>query len=341
MGVQISGLIKSRELEMEELAGKKVAIDAYNTIHQFLSIIRDRFTGEPLRDREGRVTSHLSGLMYRFSNVLKAGIKPVMVFDGKPPEFKKNTIHEREKIKVAAEKKWKEAVEKGEAGYKYAQASSRMTEDILGSSKELLGYLGVPVLQAPSEGEAMCAALCKDGVVDYAASQDYDSLLFGSPRLVRNLSLSGRKKLPRQEVWVEVRPEILELEKVLKELGIDREQLVVIGMLIGTDYNGGVKGVGPKTALKLAKEHKTLEKVLENVEWTDDIDPRKVFDWFMNPPSVERPKIKWEKPMPDKIVKFMVEEHDFSRDRIEKVVSKLEETHEKGAQSSLGSWLKK
>lgn len=341
MGVQISGLIASRQLNMEELAGKKVAIDAFNTIFQFLSIIRDRLTGEPLKDSHGQVTSHLSGIMYRFSNVIEAGIKPVMVFDGKPPAFKRKTREEREQRKQEAEKKWKEAVAKGESAIKYAQAASRFTPDMMQSGKELLGYMGVPILQAPSEGEAMCAALCREKTVDFASSQDYDSLLFGAPKLLRNISVSGRKKLPKQEVWVEVKPEIIELDKALGELGINREQLITIGLLIGTDYNDGVMGVGPKTALKLVREHKTLDGVLKNVEWTDEIDAHELMEWFMNPPTIEKPKIVWGKPQPDKILKFMVDEHDFSRERIEKVVQRIEEAHGKGAQASLGGWLKK
>ncbi len=341
MGVQISDLIKGRELEMEELAGKKVAIDAFNTIFQFLSIIRDRFTGEPLKDSRGRVTSHLSGIIYRFTNMLEAGIKPVMVYDGEYPPFKKSTIKEREERKQEAEKKWKEAVEKGKPAIKYAQAASRLTDEMIESGKKLLGYMGIPFLQAPSEGEAMCAALCKDGTVDFAASQDYDSLLFGAPKLLRNISVSGKRKLPKQEVWIEVKPEVIELEKALKELGINREQLIIIGLLIGTDYNEGVKGVGPKTALKLVKEHEKLGKVLENVNWTDKVDAHEIFNWFTNPPTINKPKIVWEKPQPDKIIKFMVDEHDFSRERIEKVVTRIEEVFGKGAQASLGSWLKK
>lgn len=341
MGVQISDMVKGTEIELEQLAGKKVAIDAFNTIFQFLSIIRDRFTGEPLKDSKGRVTSHLSGIIYRLSKLLESGVKPVMVFDGEPPAFKKSTIAEREERKREAEKKWKDAVKKGEAAIRYAQAASRFTPDMMNSSKELLGYMGIPVLQAPSEGEAACAVLCKDGSVDFASSQDYDSLLFGAPRLLRNISISGRKKLPRQEVWVEVKPELLELQKVLKEIGINREQLITIGLLIGTDYNDGVKGVGPKTALKLVKDNKTLDKVMENVKWSDEVDAHELMEFFLNPPSIEKPKIVWSKPQPEKIIKFMVDEHDFSLDRIEKVVARIEEATGKGAQASLGSWLKK
>ena len=341
MGVQISSLVKKNELEMQSLAGKKVAIDAYNTIYQFLSIIRDHFTGEPLRDSEGRVTSHLSGLMYRFSNVVQAGVKPVMVFDGKPPEFKWQTTQKRADIKKEAQKKWEDAKARGETGIKYAQATSKITPEILESSKELLGYMGVPVVQAPSEGEALCSFLCQEKVVDYAASQDYDALLFGAPKLIRNLSMSGKKKLPGKQQWIEVKPEMLELSEVLRELGINREQLIMMGMLIGTDYNSGVKGIGPKTALKVVKEHKTLDNVLKNVQWTDDIDPQKVFDWFIDPPKGDIPKIEWKSPQPDKIMHFLLDEHGFSRERVEKIISRLEETKKKGAQSSLSGWLKK
>ena len=341
MGVQISGMIQGKEFEMRELAGKRVAIDAFNTIFQFLSIIRDRFTGEPLKDSHGNVTSHLSGIMYRFSSMLEAGVRPVMVFDGKPPAFKRGTQIAREERKQEAEKKWKEAVDAGRPAMKYAQAASRFTPEMMESGKELLGYMGVPVLQAPSEGEAMCATMCRDGIVDFASSQDYDSLLFGAPRLLRNISVSGKRKLPRQEVWVEVKPEIIELDKALRELGISREQLVTIGLLIGTDYNDGVMGVVPKTALKLVKEHKTLDKVLENVKWTDEIDAHEVFDWFMDPPTNEKPEIVWGKPQPDKIMRFMSDEHDFSRERIQKVIDRIEGASGKGAQASLGSWLKK
>jgi flap endonuclease-1 len=340
MGVQISSLVNGREVELTELAGKKVAIDAFNTCFQFISIIRDRFTGEPLRDSSGNITSHLSGLAYRFSNILEAGIKPVMVFDGKPPEFKRKTRQEREERKQEAEKKWKEAVERGESGYKYAQAASRFTPQMVSDAKELLGYMGVPVIQAPSEGEATCAEMCRLGIVDYASSQDYDSLLFGAPRLLRNVSVSGKRKMPNQEVWVEVKPEIIELEKMLAELGIDREQLIIIGLLVGTDYNDGVKGVGPKIALKLVREHKTLDGVLSQVEWKDEVDAHELMEWFLHTTSADNLKVEWAKPQPEKLIKFLVEKHDFSRERVERMVERLTESRLKGAQSSLGAWMK-
>ncbi len=341
MGVNISDLVSGKEIEFSDLAGKKIAIDAFNTLFQFVSIIRDRFTGEPLRDSKGRITSHLSGILYRFSNMLEAGIKPVMVFDGTPPYFKKRTIEERQTAKEIAEKKWKEAVEKGEDAMRYAQASSRLTGEMLDNAKELLEYMGIPWYQAPGEGEAACSVMCKRGDVDYAGSQDFDLLLFGAPRFVKNLSVSGKRKVPKKEVYIDVKPQVIELDDVLKSLGVTHEQLVIIGLLIGTDFNYGVKGVGPKTAVKLVKENKTLEKVLEKVKWTDDVEPKELMDFFLNQKLEEKPKFVWKEPDGKKIMKFMVDEHSFSQERIQKAVEKLQSSYSKVSQSSLGSWLKK
>ncbi|MEM5794618.1 MAG: flap endonuclease-1 [Candidatus Aenigmatarchaeota archaeon] len=340
MGVQLSGLLPSREVELEDLSGKKIAIDAFNTLYQFLSIIRDRMTGEPLRDSKGRITSHLSGLFYRTSNLIEAGIKPVFVFDGKPPEFKKKTIEKREKSKEEARKKWEEALEKGEEAITYAQAAAALTEEMVEDSKKLLEYMGIPWVQALSEGEAQCAYMCKKGSVDFTASQDFDSLLFGSPRLVRNLSITGKRKLPRKEVYIEIKPEIIELNQALEALGIDQKQLITIGILVGTDYAEGIKGVGPKTALKLVKEHKTLEKILKNVEWKAEVDAEEILNFFLKPPVSDKYKIEWKEPNREKIIEFMVEEHDFSRERVEKVVDKLEQAFASGRQTSLKGWFK-
>ena len=340
MGVQISSIIPFREIELVDLSGKKIAVDAFNTIFQFLSIIRDRMTGEPLKDHHGNVTSHLSGLLYRTANLIEAGISPVFVFDGQYPEFKKKTIEEREKIREEARKKWEEAVRKGEKAIKYAQAASKMDEKILESSKKILELMGIPWIQAPSEGEAECSYLCKEGEVFATGSQDSDSLLFGSPRVVRNLSISGRKKLPGKEVYVEVRPQLIELKNVLQELNLTREQLIMAGILIGTDYNEGIKGVGPKTALKLVKEHKTLENLLTAVEFSGEIDIERVYNFFLNPPYTDQYKLQAKEPDREKLIKFMVDEHDFSQERMEKVVDKLHESYNKVKHPSLKGWVK-
>jgi len=344
MGVQISAIIPKSEVELQDLSGRKIAIDAYNILFQFLSIIRQRDTGEPLRDSKGRITSHLSGLFYRTIKLMDAGIKLIYVYDGEPPEFKKKTIEERDLAREEARKKWKKAVREGrkEDIMVYAQAALKITDEMMKESKKILDAMGVPWIQAPSEGEAQCALMCRNGDVDYTGSQDYDALMFSSPRLIRNLSITGKRKLPRQEAYIEIKPEIIELDKVLSSLGITKEQLIILGILVGTDYNPqGIKGIGPKTGLKMVKEHKTLDKVLKQVEWKFDVDANKIYKFFLKPPVSKKYKIEWEQPDRDKLMELMIEEHDFSKVRVENAVNRLMEAKREGTQSRLRDWLKK
>ncbi|NIO44660.1 MAG: flap endonuclease-1 [Candidatus Aenigmarchaeota archaeon] len=336
MGVQISRILPKKEIEIIDLAGKTIGVDAFLWLHQFLSIIRQP-DGTPLKDSKGRITSHLSGIFYRSAKLLEKNIKLVWVFDGKPPGFKELTTEERRTLKKEAHRKWKEALARGDLreARKAAQATSFLTEEMIEESKKLLENMGISVIQAPSEGEAQCSYLCKKGLVYSVASQDNDSLLFNSPRLVRNLSITGRRKLPRQDVYIEVKPELIELKNVLKELGIKREQLIMIGILVGTDYNPGIKGYGPKKALDLVKKEKTLKNILKKIEWDHDVSAEDIYEFFLNPP-VEDIDIEPKTIESDKILKLLVDEHEFSQDRIEKVVKTLTEAK----QTSLGSWLK-
>ncbi len=342
MGVQIAEILPKQELELDKLSGKKIAIDAFNTIFQFLSIIRDRFTGEPLRDSRGKVTSHISGLFYRTSSLLEFGIKPVFVFDGKPPEFKRKTIESRQAIREEARKKWEESVKKGEPAMAYAQAASKLTDEMIDESKNLLGYMGVPWVQAPSEGEAQCAFMNKSNVVFATGSQDSDSLFFGTPRLLRNLSISGRRKVPKKEVYAEIRPELIELEEVLSTLGVTQDQLILTGLLIGTDYNpNGIKGFGPKKSLQFVKENKNLEEFSKKIEWPFETSAQEIFEFFKNPPVTEDYKLEWSAPKSEKLLEFLVDEHNFSLERVQKTVEKIQTSYSKIPQSSLGDWLKK
>jgi flap endonuclease-1 len=343
MGINISDIVKSRELETTALMGRTIVIDAYNWTYQFLSIIRDRFTGEPLRDSKGNITSHLSGLLYRTSRLLEAGITPVYVWDGKPPDLKLAEIEKRIAGREAAKELWKEALKKGdiEKVRTYAQQAVRLTKDMVEEGKKLLNYMGVSCVQAPSEGEAQCAHMCKKGQAWATASQDFDSLAFGSPRLVRNLSITGKRKVPRKEQYVDVKPVMLILEEVLSELGITQEQLVILGILIGTDYNqGGIKGIGPKKALDLVKKEKTFEAVMKAVEgrWEHEADPGKIFEFFKSP-KVEDIEISKEKLQPDKLKELMVGEHEFSEERMQKVIDKLSGAAEGQKQTGLGKFL--
>ncbi len=340
MGVSLGKLVadSKKEIDFEYLRGKTIGIDAYNWMYQFLSVIRDRFTGEPLRDPKGKITSHLSGLFYRTARLLEAEIIPVYVFDGKPPEWKKRTIEERKKIRQEAEEKWKEAVEKGEEAIKYAQGASRLTDEMIEEAKKLLEAMGVSWVQAPSEGEAQVAYMVKDGQLWAGASQDFDSLLFGSQRLIRNLNITGRKKLPNKQVYVEVKPEIIELKDLFSNLGIDNEQLILIGLLIGTDFNPGVKGYGPLKALELVKKEKTAEKVKAAVNWDFVIPIEALLEFFKTPPS-EDMKIEKNKMDIEKLKKLLVDNHGFAEDRINSISEKLANL-KKSSAASLNKFLK-
>ncbi|MEM0333032.1 MAG: flap endonuclease-1 [Candidatus Aenigmatarchaeota archaeon] len=344
MGVQIGSIVPKKEIELKDLMGKKIAIDAFNALYQFLTIVRDKDTGEPLKDSKGRITSHLSGLFYRTVNFIEEGIKTVYVFDGEPPKFKKLTQEKREELKKEAEEKLKIAIEEGriEDIMKYAQATARLTKELVEDAKKLLDLMGVPYVQAPSEGEMQAAYMAKKGDVWASASQDYDSLLVGSPRLIRNLNLTGRRKLPNKEVYVEIKPELIELEEVLTNLGISREQLIIIGILVGTDYNpNGIENIGPKKALKLVKEKKTLENILKEIEWKFDISPQEIYDFFLNPPVTDNYNLVWREPDEEGLIKFMVEEHNFSEERIKNAIEKIKQAIQKQQQKSLDKWFKK
>jgi flap endonuclease-1 len=339
MGVQISKIVPAKEIELQDLSGKRIGIDALNHCYQFLSIIRDRFTGEPLRDSHGNITSHLSGVLYRTTNLIEAGVKPVYVFDGEVPEFKRKTVEERKMIREEARKKWEEAVSKGEEAKMYAQAAVQFTDEMIEDTKKLLEYMGIPWIEGRSEGEAQLAFMTVKGDIWSSASQDWDSILFGATRLVRNLSITGKRKLPKKEMYIEIKPELIELDKVLSGLGITQKQLIIIGILVGTDYAPGIKGVGPVTALKLVKEQ-SLKKILEKRKWESDVDPEEIVEFFLNPPVTDEYKLDWTQPDKKKIMKFMVDEHDFSAERVEKVIDKLQTTFS-SRQASLKGFLEK
>jgi flap endonuclease-1 len=327
LGVNLRDLVPKTSIRLEDLSGKSMAIDAYNALYQFLAIIRQP-DGTPLKDGSGRITSHLSGLLYRTSNLVELGIKPIYVFDGVPPTLKEAEIKRRMKVKEEALIKYEQALKEGkiEEARMYAQATSRLKDYMAEDSKRLLDLMGIPWVQAPSEGEAQAAHMVKRGDADYCASQDYDSLLFGAPKLVRNVTISGRRKLPGKTVYVEVVPEVVELEQVLKELGITHQQLIDIGILVGTDFNPeGVKGLGPKTALKLIKEYGSLENALPNLKNAEfPADPKKIKEIFLNPKVTDNYKIEWREPDVEGAINFICRERDFSEDRVKKALEKMQ-----------------
>ncbi len=326
MGVQLGDIVRPRKASLEDLSGKVIAFDGHNILYQFLAIIRGR-RGEPLRDREGRVTSHLSGLLYRNSNLVEAGIRVAYVFDGKPHEFKSKTVEGRLAARREAQARYEEALREGrpEEARRYAQQAVTATAPMVEEAKRLLTLMGLPWVQAPGEGEAQSAHMSRRGDVWAAASQDYDSLLFGARRLVRNLSITGRRKLPGRNLYIKIEPEIIELEPLLRGLDITYEQLVDIGILVGTDYNPeGVKGIGPKRALKLIKECGSLQRALIGLqEATFTHPPEEIKGLFLNPPVTDDYRLEWKYPDEEGILEFLCEERDFDKARVMKAIESL------------------
>jgi len=332
MGVAIRDIIAEYKTPVtwESLPGI-AAIDANNALYQFLTIIRQP-DGTPLMDGRGRITSHLSGILFRMANFLEKGIRPVFVFDGKPDELKMATIDKRRKVRDTAGERWREALERGDEAeaYKQARSSTRVDETIIGTSKELLRLMGIPIVQAPGEGEAQASYMVIKGDARYVVSQDYDTLLFGAPTLVRNLTVSGKRKIRGRQITVS--PERIVLTDFLGGLQISREQLIQIGILVGTDFNAGVEGVGAKTGLKLVQKGEFESKLKEKVP---DFDPAPVIDMFLHPPVTDDYALAAGHPDPEGIRKMLCDGYDFSEDRVNKA---MEGFSVKAGQKTLESW---
>ena len=340
MGVDL-GEIPKTPASLADLAGKRFAVDAYNAIYQFLSSIRQP-DGTPLMDSHGSVTGHLTGIFYRNCRLLENGIRPIYVFDGKPPEFKSGELSERKARKTEAEARWKAELEKGnlEEARKAAQQTSRLTQKMAGECKELLGLMGIPVVESPSEGEAQAAQMAIEGSVDAVASQDMDCLLFGAPLLLRNLSVGGRRKLPGRNEYVDVGPEFIELSSALLALGLSREQLVWMGILVGTDFDEGVKGIGPKKALKIVKECESLEEACRKAGAEAQLDEYRVVEsFFLVPPVKSKVSVQFGNINREGLVEFLCAKHDFSEERVRRTCESAEKKmKETGAQTKLGAW---
>ena len=332
MGVALRDIIAEYKTPVtwEALPGI-AAIDANNTLYQFLTIIRQP-DGTPLMDRHGRVTSHLSGILFRIANFMEKGIKPVFVFDGKPTVLKQATIDERRKLRDTAGVKWKEAVERGddEEAYKQARSSTRVDETITSTSKELLRLMGIPVVQAAGEGEAQAAHMVAQGDARYVVSQDYDTLLFGAPTLVRNLTVSGKRKIRGRQITVS--PERIVLSETLAGLQLTREQLIQIGILTGTDFNPGVEGVGAKTGLKIVLKGEFEAKLHDKIP---DFDPAPVMEMFLHPPVTNDYSVAAGHPDAEGIKKMLCDGYDFSEERVNRA---LEGFTAKAGQKTLESW---
>ena len=337
MGIKLGPLLETRPIKMEELTNQKVAIDGYNILYQFLSSIRQA-DGNLLTDSEGRVTSHLSGIFFKLSNLVDNGIKPCIIFDGKPPKLKKRLLEERRLRKIKAEIEWEAAISAGdtETARTKAQQTTRLDKEMLIDSKKLLDLLGIPWFDAPSEGEAQVAYLIESNKVDYGASQDFDTILFGAKNFVRNLTLSNRRKLPKQNKWVAVTPEIIDVDLSLSKLGLSREQLVDVSILMGTDFNSGIDGIGPKRGVKLVQECGNAEKALEKLDKKiDNLD--EIRELFLNP-SVDDFDPVWGIPDSQGLENFLCNDYRFNRDRVMKAIDIYANSKSKARQYTLGDF---
>jgi flap endonuclease-1 len=338
MGLQIGNIISKEDKEISDFKGKTLVVDAFNIIYQFLSTIRQP-DGTPLQDSKGRITSHLSGLFYRNIALLNEGLRLVYVFDGKPPKLKAATHEKRQAAKDIARERY-EAAKQGEdveGMGKYAKQLTGLDAEKIKESKKLLEAMGIAVIQAPSEGEAQASFICKQGDVYAVASQDYDSLMFEAPKLLQNLTLAKKRKTAYGVK--DVKPQIIETKKVLKELELNQDQLICLGILSGTDYNpAGVRGLGPKKSLKFVQEHKTPEAIFKAVEdhekYELEFDWKSVFKEIKDPKIDKNYKIIYPEFDEQKIKEILIK-YDFSEQRIENQLEKLRKVEDSKKQRTL------
>jgi len=344
MGLNIREIIPRKELEVSDLKGKIVCVDAFNILYQFLSTIR-QVDGTPLMDNQKRVTSHLSGIFYRNINLLSEGIRLVYAFDGKPPELKVKTHFKREAGRDVAKERYNQAKQEEDLSgmRRYGSQLIRLEDEMIEESKELLEAMGIVVVQAPGEGEAEAAYLSRRKEVYAAVSQDYDSLLFGAKALIQNLTMARKRRT--LSGWVEIKPEIIELERVLNLLEINLDQLICLGILVGTDYNPkGIPGIGQKRALDIVRRYKQpvlifkgVEEQILNLSGEDRFNWQEIFALF-HKPSVIDAEFKFGKIDEAKIKEILVERHDFSEERVDRQLEKLRDITEKNKQKGLDKW---
>ncbi|MCJ7573856.1 flap endonuclease-1 [Candidatus Bathyarchaeota archaeon] len=338
MGVNLTPIIVKRVVSLDDLRGKSFAVDAFVVLHQFLALIRGR-DGSPLTDSEGRVTSHLVGLAFRTTRLIADyGMRLVFVFDGRPPELKRAEVESRREAREKSEEEYRAAVAVGDYKTAFSKAvmTGRLTSDGIADAKRLLDLLGIPWAQAPSEGEAQAAYIAARGDVWASNSQDYDSLLFGAPRLVRYITIQGEEWLPSKGRARKLEPEIIELEGLLQGIGVTREQLIDLAILIGTDFNQGGRGIGPKTALKLIKSHGSIEGLPPEVvaKLPPDVDAiRRI---YLEPDVTDKYSLEEGGLDEEGLYGFLCGERSFSSERVETMVRRMRRDR---GQSNLSRWM--
>ena len=341
MGVQNLGdLMVKKPVQIEELSGRILTIDALNYIYAFLSVIRQP-DGTPLTDSKMRTTSHLSGLFYRSVNLLESNIKPIFVFDGEPPKLKNDTVKERREQRKEAKERWEAALTAGDivAARKYSKSALAVNDEMIRESKDLLEYMGIAWIQAPSEGEAQAAYMTKKGDAWGTGSQDYDSILFGSPRLIRNIVISGRRKVPGKNIYLRIEPELVDAMESLNSAGVTRDQLIEIALILGTDYNPGIKGIGPKTALKIIRKYGTAEQAIKEKGISMETPYAEVRELFHHPSITDEYQTEPGHLNKDSVIRLLVDEHGFSFERVQAALKRIEEVKKSARPIGLDQWL--
>ncbi len=342
MGCNLRDLASPHNIELEQLSGKRVGVDAFLTAFQFLTTIRDRSPqgdGGPLKSENGKVVSHLMGFLNRTTMLLSKGIKPVFIFDGKPPELKADEIASRRERRMEAERVHKEALAAGDfaLAQKMAQRIMHYSPEMVEETKQLLDLLGVPWVDAKAEGEGQAAVMAALGQLDAVATQDWDALLYGTPVLIRNMMTDGNKQHGRV-----VRAQRIELDELLEEHQLSRSQLIDLAIMIGTDFHPGIRGIGPKTGLKLIKLHGSIEEIcaVKDKEVPHRLD--EIREIFINHPSnkVEAQSLEPGVVDVEGLKKFLQIERQFSQRRMDNALDKLREVGlvRDGGQTSLFSF---
>lgn len=325
-----------RKVPISQLLGRTIAIDASMQIYQFLVAIRHM--GNNLVDDDGNTTSHLSGLLSRTLYFIQAGIKPVYVFDGKPPEMKSGELQKRAERRAEAEKSLEEAIEKGDEEEidRFTRRTVRLDPAQVEECKKLLTLMGIPFVQAPCEAEAECAALCRAKIVDATATEDMDALAHASPILIRHLS---RKNKADDDTVTEINYNVL-----LEQSGLTREEFVDFCILCGCDYCDSIKGIGSHRAYELIKQYHSIEEVIKNIDTEkyplpEDFDFKSARELFFNHEvDLNYSKFTIKKPDEEGLKKYMIEEKSFSESRIEQVIEKLKKAKCGGQQTRMDSF---
>ena len=340
MGNDLIALMEPKEISLKDLASKVLVVDAYNQLYMFLSTIRGP-DGTLLTDSHGKVTSHLVGLFSRFTKLMKENIRFIFVFDGVAPDEKRAEQLRRAKLKEEAVKKFETAKEQEniEEMKKYAARTSRLSKEMVEEAKKLIGALGMPVIQAPGEGEAQAAFMVKQGDAYAVMSQDADALIFEAPRLVKNLTITGRRKVAGAYASRDVPPELITLQENLKRLELSQDQLICMALLTGTDYNyGGIRGIGPKKALALAMKFPPPERLFKEAKWEEHYEQswETLYGLIKHPKVTDEYSIQFKKIDEAQVRKILIEDHDFSSDRVERTLAELRQATPKEA--SLQNW---